>query len=183
MKLSQLKTIIKEAVKEAIQEEMKEILIEAVRTPKQVVQETVARKPLPEKDKKVFNFISLASDLEDGSTFTINNIDYVQKLGVKSDAITEWVSFNNVEGGNTYPLVVDVFESRIEPPGVQASLGIIEAVGSSNLTTVNLTLPNPNNATSLIRRTPSGVRPGMRVQLMGPNGIDAYAVGDEVVVL
>ena len=53
MKLSQLKTIIKEAVKEAIQEEMKEILIEAVRTPKQVVQETVARKPLPEKDKKV----------------------------------------------------------------------------------------------------------------------------------
>ena len=33
-----------------------------------------------EKDKKVFNFISLASDLEDGSTFTINNIDYVQKL-------------------------------------------------------------------------------------------------------
>lgn len=54
MKLSQLKTIIKEAVKEAIQEEMKEILIEAVRAPKQVVQETVTRKPLPEKDKKSF---------------------------------------------------------------------------------------------------------------------------------
>jgi len=136
-----------------------------------------------EKDKKVFNFISLASDLEDGNTFTINNIDYVQKLGIKSDAITEWVSFNNVEGGNTYPLLVDVFESRIEPPGVQASLGVIEAVGSNNLTAVNLIYPNPNNSTSLIRKTPSGVRPGMRVQLMGPNGIDAYAVGDEVVVL
>ena len=39
MKLSQLKSIVKEAVKEAIQEEMKEILIEAVRAPKQIVQE------------------------------------------------------------------------------------------------------------------------------------------------
>ena len=37
MKLSQLKTIVKEAVKEAIQEEMKDILLEAVRVPKTVV--------------------------------------------------------------------------------------------------------------------------------------------------
>lgn len=35
MKLTQLKSVIKEAVKEAIQEEMKDILLEAVRTPKQ----------------------------------------------------------------------------------------------------------------------------------------------------
>ncbi|MGB0405567.1 MAG: hypothetical protein ACPGDB_05230, partial [Fusobacterium sp.] len=39
MKISQLKTIVKEAVKEAIQEEMKDILLEAVRSPKQVVSE------------------------------------------------------------------------------------------------------------------------------------------------
>jgi len=39
MKLSQLKTIVKEAVKEAIQEEMKDILMEAVRTPKQTFYE------------------------------------------------------------------------------------------------------------------------------------------------
>tara|TARA_R110000803_G_scaffold14785_2_gene41107 strand:+ start:2728 stop:3120 length:393 start_codon:yes stop_codon:yes gene_type:complete len=39
MKLSQLKTIVKEAVKEAIQEEMKEILMEAVRAPRQTVYE------------------------------------------------------------------------------------------------------------------------------------------------
>jgi len=39
MKLSQLKTIVKEAVKEAIQEEMKDILIEAVRAPKSIVYE------------------------------------------------------------------------------------------------------------------------------------------------
>ena len=41
MKLSQLKTIVKEAVKEAIQEEMKDILMEAVRAPKQTVYETL----------------------------------------------------------------------------------------------------------------------------------------------
>ncbi len=40
MKLSQLKSIVKEVVKEAIQEEMKDILMEAVRTPKQSVIET-----------------------------------------------------------------------------------------------------------------------------------------------
>jgi len=37
MKLTQLKTIVKEAVKEAIQEEMKDILMEAVRSPKHTV--------------------------------------------------------------------------------------------------------------------------------------------------
>ena len=39
MKISQLKTIVKEAVKEAIQEEIKDILLEAVKSPKQVVSE------------------------------------------------------------------------------------------------------------------------------------------------
>ena len=39
MKLSQLKNIVKEAVKEAIQEEMKDILMEAVRSPKQTAYE------------------------------------------------------------------------------------------------------------------------------------------------
>ena len=40
MKLSQLKSIVKDAVKEAIQEEMKDILLEAVRVPKQTAYES-----------------------------------------------------------------------------------------------------------------------------------------------
>ena len=69
MKLSQLKSIVKDAVKEAIQEEMKDILIEAVRAPKSVVYENsigtpntnigtpgpmnpVAQQPMPE-DKRI----------------------------------------------------------------------------------------------------------------------------------
>jgi vacuolar-type H+-ATPase subunit E/Vma4 len=39
MKASELKTLIKEACKEAFREEMKEILLEAVKSPKTIVQE------------------------------------------------------------------------------------------------------------------------------------------------
>lgn len=41
MKQSELKKMIKGAVKEAIQEELKDILLEAVRTPKQQVVESI----------------------------------------------------------------------------------------------------------------------------------------------
>lgn len=39
MKANELKKMIKEAVKEAIQDELKEILLEAIKSPKQVVTE------------------------------------------------------------------------------------------------------------------------------------------------
>jgi hypothetical protein len=42
MKSTDFKKIIKQAVKEAIQEELKDILLEAVRSPKQVVRESYA---------------------------------------------------------------------------------------------------------------------------------------------
>jgi hypothetical protein len=41
MKQNALKSLIKQAVKEAIQEELKDILLEAVKTPKQTVVENV----------------------------------------------------------------------------------------------------------------------------------------------
>ena len=49
MKLSQLKTIVKEAVKEAIQEELKEILLEAVKSPKSMIKETPVSSPKSKK--------------------------------------------------------------------------------------------------------------------------------------
>jgi hypothetical protein len=42
MKSTDFKKLIKEAVREAIQEELKDILLEAVRSPKQVVRESYA---------------------------------------------------------------------------------------------------------------------------------------------
>ena len=51
MKLNELKKIVKESVKEAIQEELKDILLESVRSPKQVVQENVSI-PTPQLSSK-----------------------------------------------------------------------------------------------------------------------------------
>jgi hypothetical protein len=47
MKTDILKKLIKEAVREAIQEEIKDILLEAVKSPKTIVQETYTTAPLP----------------------------------------------------------------------------------------------------------------------------------------
>jgi len=46
MKIDGLKKLIKEAVREAIQEELKDILLEAVKSPKTVVQETYSPSPI-----------------------------------------------------------------------------------------------------------------------------------------
>ena len=79
MKLSQLKTIVKEAVREAIQEEIKDILIEAVRAPKQVVQEVVKNAPiqsktLPENDKLKLreNMMSVLDGMRPGANGTLS---------------------------------------------------------------------------------------------------------------
>tara|TARA_R110002073_G_scaffold196608_1_gene355772 strand:+ start:2462 stop:2860 length:399 start_codon:yes stop_codon:yes gene_type:complete len=91
MKLSQLKTIVKEAVKEAIQEEMKDILMEAVRSPKQTVYENrmgtpttnvatpspmnpVMQTPLPETDRVKLkeNMMNVLNGMLPGQNGTIN---------------------------------------------------------------------------------------------------------------
>tara|TARA_B100000780_G_C20881411_1_gene350630 strand:- start:142 stop:534 length:393 start_codon:yes stop_codon:yes gene_type:complete len=91
MKLSQLKTIVKEAVKEAIQEEMKDILMEAVRSPKQTVIETrtespstgvgipgpmnpVAAAPLPEDDRMKLreNMMGVLDGMRPGANGTLS---------------------------------------------------------------------------------------------------------------
>ena len=91
MKLSQLKTIVKEAVKEAIQEEMKDILMEAVRSPKATVYENsmgvpntdvaapspmnpVMQTSLPETDRVKLkeNMMNVLNGMLPGNDGTIN---------------------------------------------------------------------------------------------------------------
>ena len=75
MKSTELKKMIKEAVKEAIQEEMKDILLEAIKTPKQVVAAPVAEsKPLPETDKLKLreNMMSVLDGMRPGANGTLN---------------------------------------------------------------------------------------------------------------
>ena len=91
MKLSQLKTIVKEAVKEAIQEEMKDILLEAVRVPKTTVYENrmgtpttdvvapsstnpIMQSSLPETDKAALreNMMNVLDSMRPGANGTLN---------------------------------------------------------------------------------------------------------------
>jgi hypothetical protein len=89
MKITQLKQIVKEAVKEAIQEEMKDILLEAVRSPKQTLYENqeytpttnVAapisneyQTPLPETDRLKLreNMMSVLDGMRPGANGTLN---------------------------------------------------------------------------------------------------------------
>lgn len=74
MKLSQLKSIVKDAVKEAIQEEMKDILLEAVRVPKATIQENVTHKPLPKADKQQLreNMMGVLDGMRPGANGTLS---------------------------------------------------------------------------------------------------------------
>ena len=86
MKLTELKSIVKTAVREAIQEELKDILLEAVKTPKQVVQEyrpaapiaatpiTPTHQPLPKEDRVAMreNIQNVLGNMMPGSNGTLN---------------------------------------------------------------------------------------------------------------
>ena len=104
MKLNQLKQIVKEAVKEAIQEEMKDILMEAVRAPRQTVVEKITATPstdigtpspmnpvmqtsLPETDKLKLreNMMSVLDGMRPNANGTLNattaNVQPLQMTG------------------------------------------------------------------------------------------------------
>ena len=75
MKLSELKNVVKDAVKEAIQEEMKDILLEAVRSPKQVVSTpAVASEPIQETDRLKLreNMMNVLDGMRPGANGTLN---------------------------------------------------------------------------------------------------------------
>lgn len=77
MKQSALKSLIKQAVKEAIQEEIKDILLEAVRAPKQTVVEqvqpqTVVEGPAMNSQEKRAAYQNIMGDLQ--AQFTTQNV-------------------------------------------------------------------------------------------------------------
>jgi hypothetical protein len=79
MKSTDFKKLIKEAVREAIQEELKDILLEAVRSPKQVVRESYtspAPTPQPTFTQPTMDLRSKYADVlgETAMSFTTNDI-------------------------------------------------------------------------------------------------------------
>jgi hypothetical protein len=78
MKTDVLKKFIKEAVREAIQEELKDILLEAVRSPKQIVRESIQHieTPKPSFTQPTMDLRSKYMDVlgETALSFTSNDI-------------------------------------------------------------------------------------------------------------
>jgi hypothetical protein len=79
MKSTDFKKIIKEAVREAIQEELKDILLEAVKAPKQIVRESYAppaRTPEPSFTQPTMDLKSKYMDIlgETALSFTSNDV-------------------------------------------------------------------------------------------------------------
>jgi hypothetical protein len=79
MKSTDFKKIIKEAVREAIQEELKDILLEAVKAPKQVIRESytpLPRTPEPSFTQPTMDLKSKYMDIlgETALSFTSNDV-------------------------------------------------------------------------------------------------------------
>lgn len=93
MKISQLKTIVKEAVKEAIQDELKDILLEAIKTPKPAlayesrmgmpntdvaapshINPVMSQQPLPENEKMKLreNMMNVLDGMRPGANGTMS---------------------------------------------------------------------------------------------------------------
>jgi hypothetical protein len=83
MKTSELKKLIEESVRKVIQEELKEILIEAVKSPKQVIRESYSPNPFPVSNPQPPTFIQPTMDArqkyrdilgETAMSFTSNDV-------------------------------------------------------------------------------------------------------------
>lgn len=86
MKINQLKTIVKEAVKDAIQEELKDILLEAVKSPKQVIQNTPPQpESIPTKSREELreNYRNILG--ETAASFNSSNIGKPLQMGGNMD--------------------------------------------------------------------------------------------------
>jgi hypothetical protein len=86
MKSTELKKFIKDAVSEAIQEELKDILLEAVRSPKQVIREAYnppPHTPEPSFTQPTMDFRSKYAEAlgETAMSFTSNDINKFNPRG------------------------------------------------------------------------------------------------------
>ena len=90
MKSTELKKFIKDAVREAIQEELKEILLEAVRSPKQVVRESYtppARTPEPSFIQHTMDLKSKYAGVLNETAMSFTSNDVAQPFRPQGDPI------------------------------------------------------------------------------------------------
>jgi hypothetical protein len=90
MKSTELKKFIKDAVREAIQEELKDILLEAIKTPKQVVRESYApptQTPQPSFTQPTMDLRSKYADVLGETALSFTSNDVAQPFRPQGDPI------------------------------------------------------------------------------------------------
>jgi len=122
-----------------------------------------------ESNKKIYNFIHKASDLVANGVYN----GLTRFTGIISDCIVEYSTNTYGQLLSPNPIITDVFETRRV-----ASVQSPNNVGVFDLTKISGLLEYNNGFNFL----PLGVRLGMRVQLIGPDGIDAYGEDNRIYV-
>ena len=124
MKVSQLKTIVKEAVKEAIQEEIKDILLEAVKSPKQIISQYTPTEskvdtpsptnPIATKSKEEIreNYMKVLGGMMPGADGTISATSNDVPLQVNGDIDTTSVNGKLPEGNVSMDQIMGLMNSR-----------------------------------------------------------------------
>ena len=126
-----------------------------------------------QSSKSIFNFINKASDLVANGVYGAN----VRRTGVVSDVITHYTALSSAEKGVVYPLVTDVYESRL-------IANAQDGVGDTFITfPASSTTTYGTNYSGSPLYYPTGVREGMVVELFSPSGFNFYNPNDIVTVV
>ena len=117
MKLSELKNIVKSAVREAIQEELKDILLEAVKSPKPVVHESVTATPTPKLPKKTKqeireNYMNVLGGMMPGADGTIKATTSDMPLKVGGNIDTTSANRSLPEGNVSMDQIMGLMNSK-----------------------------------------------------------------------
>lgn len=113
---------------------------------------------------RIFNFVHKANDFVETSIETSFGT-VKQSLGVRSDAILEYVPDRDASSGTTSPIFNDIYKVRLSP---RSSVGNpqISPTTITNIPTGSTVILNESIAGGDIKYMPLGVRKGMRVKFM-----------------
>lgn len=132
-----------------------------------------------EDSNKIYNFIHKASDFSPSGTYG----SYTRYLGIKSDVISEYSPSVSSETGITKSIFTDVFEVRHAPRTINGIDPMADALGNGTPNKITgLATITSSSAFGQSTERPAGIRVGMRVQAIKPDGTDYWGSGNEVVV-
>ena len=131
---------------------------------------------------KAYSFIHKASDfVESGSYSTGTRFE-----GIRCDYIHEYSPSISEDSGINKGVLVDVYEARFAPESITTG-GVTkhpmqDTAGNATWTTITGLPTIETNIQGIVATLPLGIRVGMRVQMITPDGTDLWTIVNEVMV-